>query len=55
MTWPADWPEDAKVGLKFLQELMRRYPGRAQSGTLEDGIKWLGSEPKAEPKKAHRT
>lgn len=24
--FPDDWPEDAKVGPKFLGELMRRFP-----------------------------
>ncbi len=41
MSWPKDWPEDAKTGPKFLAELLRRYPDSVKTGTLEDGQKWL--------------
>lgn len=34
MAFPDDWPEDAKTGPKFLQELVKRFPGKV---VVDDG------------------
>ena len=41
MTWPADWPEENKVGPGFLAELLKRFPDQVKTGSLEQGKKWL--------------
>ena len=41
-SFPKDWPEDAKVGSKFLTELMRRFPDRVKVvSTPEETMKEL--------------
>ncbi len=34
----------AKVGPKFLAELLRRYPNQVQVGTLNEGLDWLDKD-----------
>lgn len=42
MAWDKNWPEDAKTGPKFLQELMRRHPDSVQTiKTKEDVEKFF--------------
>ena len=43
-SFPKDWPEDAKVGPKFLAELMRRFPDRVKVGTLEEGVREMDEQ-----------
>jgi len=47
--WPKDWPEDAKVGPKFIQELMRRHPSVVKTITIGEAEKLLDEEHDEKP------
>jgi hypothetical protein len=48
--WPKDWPEEAKTGLGFLQELLRRFPKQVTVVQNEQQLEDFFSE---EQKSAH--